>query len=115
MPFVASPMDTVTESEMAIAVARLGALGVLHRNCTAEEEVEMAKKVKRAESLVIKDVITIRPTETVENATELMQKHNISGLPVGEAEKQVGIVTGRDVRFADSSLRAQEGMTKEVV
>ena len=101
MPFVASPMDTVTESEMAIGVARLGALGVLHRNCTAEEEVEMAKKVKRAESLVIKDVITIRPTETVDYATELMQKHNISGLPVVEAEKLVGIVTGRDVRILD--------------
>ncbi len=115
MPFVASPMDTVTESEMAIAVARLGALGVLHRNCTLEEEVEMAKKVKRAESLVIKDVITIRPTETVEYATELMQKHNISGLPVVEAEKLVGIVTGRDVRFADSSLLTKDVMTKKVI
>jgi IMP dehydrogenase len=115
MPFVASPMDTVTESEMAIAVARLGALGVLHRNCTLEEEVEMAKKVKRAESLVIKDVITIRPTETVEYATELMQKHNISGLPVVEAEKLVGIVTGRDVRFADSSLLTKDVMTRKVI
>ncbi|TMI23788.1 IMP dehydrogenase, partial [Candidatus Bathyarchaeota archaeon] len=115
MPFVASPMDTVTESEMAIAVARLGALGVLHRNCTAEEEVEMAKKVKRAESLVIKDVITIRPTETVEYATELMQRHNISGLPVVEAEKLVGIVTGRDVRFADPSLLTKDVMTKKVI
>src|SRR5437867_8101703 len=115
MPFVASPMDTVTESEMAIAVARLGALGVLHRNCTMEEEVEMAKKVKRAESLVIKDVITIRPTETVEYATELMQKHNISGLPVVEAEKLVGIVTGRDVRFADASLLTKDVMTKRVI
>ncbi|HZD12311.1 MAG TPA: IMP dehydrogenase, partial [Candidatus Binatus sp.] len=56
MPFVASPMDTVTESDMAIGVARLGALGILHRNCTVEEQVDMAKKVKRAESLVIKDV-----------------------------------------------------------
>ncbi len=115
MPFVASPMDTVTESEMAIGVARLGALGVLHRNCTAEEEVEMAKKVKRAESLVIKDVITIRPTETVDYATELMQKHNISGLPVVEAEKLVGIVTGRDVRFADPSLLTKDVMTKKVI
>src|SRR5881409_3820696 len=115
VPFVASPMDTVTESEMAIAIARLGGLGVLHRNCTMEEEVEMAKKVKRAESLVIKDVITIRPTETVEYATELMQKHNISGLPVVEAEKLVGIVTGRDVRFADPSLLTKDVMTKRVI
>jgi len=90
VPFVSSPMDTVTESEMAISLARLGGLGVLHRNCTVEEQVEMARKVKRAESLVIKDVITIGPTETVEYATELMQKHNISGLPVVEGEKLVG-------------------------
>jgi IMP dehydrogenase len=115
VPFVSSPMDTVTESDMAVAVARLGGLGVLHRNCTVEEEVEMARKVKRAESLVIKDVITIGPTETVKYATELMQKHNISGLPVVEAEKLVGIVTGRDVRFADPSLLVKDVMTKRVV
>ncbi len=115
VPFVSSPMDTVTESDMAIAVARLGGLGVLHRNCTVEEEVEMARKVKRAESLVIKDVITIGSTETVRFATELMQKHNISGLPVVEAEKLVGIVTGRDVRFADPVLLVEDVMTKRVV
>ncbi len=115
VPLVSSPMDTVTESDMAIAVARLGGLGVLHRNCTVEEEVEMARKVKRAESLVIKDVITIGSTETVRFATALMQKHNISGLPVVEAEKLVGIVTGRDVRFADSSLLVKDVMTKRVV
>src|SRR5215475_3215375 len=82
IPLVSSPMDTVTESDMAIGLARLGGLGVLHRNCTPEEEVEMARKVKRAESLVIKDVITIKPTETVQAAMDLMQKNNISGLPV---------------------------------
>src|SRR5213594_390502 len=114
-PFVSSPMDTVTESEMAIAIARLGGLGILHRNCTVEEEVEMAKKVKRAESLVIKDVITIGPTETVQNAMELMQKHNISGLPVVEGDRLVGIVTGRDVRFADPKLLTKDVMTKRVI
>ncbi len=115
IPFVSSPMDTVTESEMAISLARLGGLGVLHRNCTVEEEVEMARKVKRAESLVIKDVITIGSAETVKFATELMQKHNISGLPVVEGEKLVGIVTGRDVRFADPSLLVKDVMTRKVV
>ena len=115
VPFVSSPMDTVTESEMAISLARLGGLGVLHRNCTVEEEVEMAKKVKRAESLVIKDVITIGSTETVRFATELMQKHNISGLPVVDGEKLVGIVTGRDVRFADPNLLVKDVMTKKVI
>src|SRR5215831_10353866 len=115
IPFVSSPMDTVTESEMAIAIARLGGLGVLHRNCSAEEEAEMARKVKRAESLIIKDVITIGSAETVKYATELMQKHNISGLPVVEGETLVGIVTGRDVRFADPGLLVKDVMTKRVV
>ena len=115
VPFISSPMDTVTESEMAVAIARLGGLGILHRNCTVEEEVEMARKVKRAEALVIKDVITIASAETVKYAMDLMQKHNISGLPVVEAEKLVGIVTGRDVRFADPSLLTKDVMTKKVV
>lgn len=115
IPFVASPMDTVTESEMAISLARLGGLGVLHRNCTIEEEAEMARKVKRAESLIIRDVITIPPTETVQSATDLMQKHNISGLPVVQGEHLVGILTGRDVRFADPNLLTSDVMTKKVV
>ncbi len=115
IPLVSSPMDTVTESEMAIGLARLGGLGVIHRNCTAEEELEMAKKVKRAESLVIKEVITISPDATVKYATDLMQKHNISGLPVVQGEHLVGILTGRDVRFADSSLLTSDVMTKKVI
>jgi IMP dehydrogenase len=115
IPLISSPMDTVTESEMAISLARLGGLGVLHRNCTLEEEVDMAKRVKRAESLVISDVITISPTETVKYATEQMQKHNISGLPVVLGEHLVGILTGRDVRFADPSLLISDVMTKKVI
>src|SRR5437667_12904066 len=75
----------------------------------------MAKKVKRAESLVIKEVITISPDATVKYATELMQKHNISGLPVVQGEHLVGILTGRDVRFADSSLLTSDVMTKKVI
>src|SRR5437867_315677 len=115
VPFVASPMDTVTESEMAIAIARLGGLGVLHRNCTVDEEVEMARKVKRAESLVIKDVITIKPTETVEAAMDLMQKNNINGLRVVDGHRLLRSETGRDVRFADASLLTKDVMTKKVV
>src|SRR5260370_15933241 len=65
IPLVSSPMDTVTESEMAIGLARLGGLGVIHRNCTAEEEAEMANQMKRAEALVIKYAITISPDSTV--------------------------------------------------
>ncbi|MEM2289488.1 MAG: IMP dehydrogenase [Candidatus Hadarchaeales archaeon] len=115
VPFVSSPMDTVTESEMAIALAREGGLGVLHRNCPVEKQVEMAKKVKRAEATVIREVVTIEPGATVGEALRLMKTHNISGLPVVEGEKLVGILTGRDVRFAKDSQKVGEVMTKEVV
>lgn len=115
IPFVSSPMDTVTESDMAIAVARQGGLGVIHRNCSVDEEVEMAKRVKRAEALIIRDVITVSPDDTVGLALELMEKHNISGLPVVEKTRLVGIATGRDVRFAQPNLLVKQVMTKNVV
>jgi len=115
IPFVSSPMDTVTESEMAIAVARQGGLGVVHRNCSTDEQVEMTKRVKRAEALIIRDVITVAPEDTVGQALALMEKHSISGLPVVEKTRLVGIVTGRDVRFAQASLLVKQVMTKEVV
>ncbi|MEM2875043.1 MAG: IMP dehydrogenase, partial [Candidatus Hadarchaeales archaeon] len=113
IPFVTSPMDTVTESEMAIAMAREGGLGVLHRNCSTDEQVEMAKRVKRAEALIIRDVVTVTPDQTVAEALELMSAHNISGLPVVDGEKLVGILTGRDVRFADPSLKVKALMTRD--
>jgi IMP dehydrogenase len=115
IPFVSSPMDTVTESEMAIALARQGGLGVIHRNCSVEEQVEMAKRVKRAEALVIRDVITVSPNDTVGQALALMEKHNISGLPVVEGTRLVGIATGRDVRFTEPSLLVKNVMTTNVV
>jgi IMP dehydrogenase len=115
IPFVSSPMDTVTESEMAIALARQGGLGVIHRNCSTEEQVEMAKRVKRAEALVIRDVITVTPNDTVGQALALMEKHNISGLPVVEGTRLVGIATGRDVRFVDPTLLVKNVMTRDVV
>jgi IMP dehydrogenase len=108
-------MDTVTESDMAIAVARQGGLGVVHRNCAVEEQVEMVKRVKRAEALIIRDVITVTPEDSVGQALALMEKHNISGLPVVDGTRLVGIVTGRDVRFAQPSLSVRQVMTKEVV
>ncbi len=115
IPFVSSPMDTVTESDMAIALARQGGLGVIHRNCSVDEQVAMAKRVKRAEAVIIRDVITISPDDTVGQALALMEKHNISGLPVVEKTKLVGIATGRDVRFAEPSLFVEQVMTKNVV
>ncbi|HDI53194.1 MAG TPA: CBS domain-containing protein, partial [Candidatus Bathyarchaeota archaeon] len=105
VPFVSSPMDTVTESDMAIALARQGGLGVLHRNCSIEEEVEMARRVKRAESLIIRDVITVTPETTVEELLRMMEQHRIHGFPVVEDDNRlVGIVTWRDVRLADPQL-----------
>ena len=115
IPLVASPMDTVTEAEMAIALAREGAIGVLHRNCSAKEEVAMARSVKRAEAVVIRDVITVNPDNTVDELLRLMEEHNIKGFPVVEDEDRlVGIVTWRDVRLAESSLKVKDVMTEEV-
>ena len=116
IPLVASPMDTVTEAEMAIALAREGAIGVLHRNCSAKEEVAMARSVKRAEALVIRDVITVNPDNTVEELRRLMKEHNIKGFPVVENEDRlVGIVTWRDVRLAEIGLKVKDVMTESVV
>jgi IMP dehydrogenase len=100
---------------MAIAVARQGGLGVVHRNCSIEEQVDMVKRVKRAEAVVIRDVITVTPNDTVGQTLALMEQHNISGFPVVEESKLVGIVTSRDVRFAQPTLLVKQVMTKEVV
>jgi len=109
-------MDTVTEEEMAIALAREGALGVLHRNCSLKQEVEMARRVKRAEAVVIRDVITVSPDTTVEELLRLMEEHHIKGFPVvDEGNKLKGIVTWRDVRLADSKLLVRDVMTEDVV
>jgi len=115
VPFISSPMDTVTGNELAVAMARQGGLGILHRNCTIEEQVEMAKKVKKAESLVIRDVITVNPDQTIKEAIDLMKKHGISGLPVVIDDRIMGIVTNRDVRFAQPNLKVEDVMTKELV
>jgi len=115
LPFVSSPMDTVTEAEMAIALARLGGLGILHRNCSIDDQVKMAAQVKRAESLVIRDVITLAPDQTIGDAIDLMQKHQISGLPVIEEGRLIGLITGRDVRFADRELKVRKVMTKKLI
>jgi IMP dehydrogenase len=115
-PFISSPMDTVTESEMAIALARNGCLGVLHRNCSALEEVDMARAVKRAEALIIRDVVTVNPETTIEELLGLMDEHSISGFPVVEnGDSLTGIVTWRDVRLADKGLKVSDVMTKDVI
>ncbi|MCW3978403.1 MAG: IMP dehydrogenase [Candidatus Bathyarchaeota archaeon] len=116
VPFISSPMDTVTGSEMAIALARHGGLGVLHRNCSAEQEAEMARSVKRAEALIIRDVVTVGPDATIDDLLGLMERHNIHGFPVVDGKDSiVGIVTWRDFRLADRGLKVKDVMTREVI
>ena len=116
VPFISSPMDTVTGSDMAIALARHGGLGALHRNCSLEEEVDMARAVKRAEALIIRDVVTVQPESTIDDLVGLMDTHNVHGFPVvNENGGIVGIVTWRDFRLADRKLKVQDVMTEKVI
>mgnify|MGYP001210919916 CR=1 FL=1 len=103
IPVISAAMDTVTESDMAIAMAQNGGLGVLHRNMDIEAQAKMVRKVKRFESAIVLDPITIRPDDTLAHAWELMAKNHISGFPVtNEDGKLVGILTNRDLRFAEN-------------
>jgi IMP dehydrogenase len=101
IPILSAAMDTVTEADMAIVMAQLGGLGVLHRNLTVEEQAAAVRAVKRYESGMVVNPITIAPNATLADAQELMARHRINGIPVTEASgKLVGILTNRDVRFA---------------
>jgi IMP dehydrogenase len=103
IPVLSAAMDTVTEADMAIVMAQLGGLGVLHRNLTVEEQAAAVKAVKRYESGMVVNPITIAPNATLADARELMARHKINGIPVTEASgKLVGILTNRDVRFAEN-------------
>ncbi|NIJ32373.1 IMP dehydrogenase [Sphingomonas oligoaromativorans] len=103
IPILSAAMDTVTEADMAIVMAQLGGLGVLHRNLTVEEQAAAVRAVKRYESGMVVNPITIAPNATLAQAQELMVRHRISGIPVTEASgKLVGILTNRDVRFAEN-------------
>lgn len=102
IPILSAAMDTVTEADMAIVMAQLGGLGVLHRNLTVEEQAAAVRTVKRYESGMVVNPITIAPDASLADAQELMARHRISGIPVTEASgKLVGILTNRDVRFAE--------------
>jgi len=115
IPLISAAMDTVTEWQMAIAIAREGGIGIIHKNMSIEEQCEMVDKVKRSESGMIKDPITLYPHQTVAEALELMQKYRISGIPViDENRKLVGILTNRDLRFEpDLNQPVEKLMTKE--
>ena len=103
IPVLSSAMDTVTEADMAIVMAQLGGIGVLHRNLTVDEQAAAVRAVKRFESGMVVNPITIRPAQTLADALSLMAINRISGIPVVEAGgKLVGIITNRDVRFAEN-------------
>lgn len=102
IPILSSAMDTVTEADMAIVMAQMGGIGVLHRNLTIEEQVAAVRQVKRFESGMVVNPITITPEQTLAEARALMERHRISGIPVVEASGRLaGILTNRDVRFAE--------------
>ena len=114
-PIVSSAMDTVTEADLAIAMARSGGIGVIHKNMTIEQQCEQVRRVKRAENGMIYDPVTIGPEATVGDALALMAKQHIGGIPVVDnAGKLIGIITNRDLRFQDNrKLSISEVMTKE--
>lgn len=116
IPIISAAMDTVTESEMAIAMAQLGGIGVIHKNLDPEAQAAQVRQVKKFESGMVVNPLTIHPDQTLAEAQALMAAHRISGVPVVEREtgRLVGILTHRDVRFAtDPSLRVYELMTRE--
>ena len=116
VPILSSPMDTVTEERMAIAMAEFGALGIIHRNLSVEEQVRMVRYVKREESLIIRDLHTITPETTVEEAEKIMRENKIAGLPVVKDGKLVGILTNRDIRFyRGKRIKVENLMTKDVI
>ena len=99
IPIISAAMDTVTESHMAIALAQQGGLGFIHRNLTIEQQAEEVDKVKRSESGMIVDPVTMSPDDKVSDALEVMRKYKISGVPITKNKKLVGILTNRDLRF----------------
>jgi IMP dehydrogenase len=114
IPLVSSAMDTVTESHLAIALAQQGGLGVIHKNLSIDRQAEEVDKVKRSESGMIVDPVTIEPDQRIQDALELMRRYRISGVPVTKNGKLVGILTNRDLRFESRyDLPIQDLMTKD--
>ena len=114
IPVMSAGMDTVTESEMAIAIAREGGIGVIHKNMSIDEQCKEVDKVKRSEHGVIVDPISLGPDNLLSDADDLMNKYHISGVPVTVDGKLVGIITNRDMRFeTDLDKPIKEIMTKE--
>ncbi|MEM8945299.1 MAG: IMP dehydrogenase [Planctomycetota bacterium] len=116
LPVLSSPMDTVTESRMAIALAQQGGLGVIHKNMSIESQTEEVDKVKRSANGIIVDPVTLPPDASVANARQAMDESKVSGIPITEAGKLVGILTRRDLRFLeDNSLPVAQVMTRDAL
>ncbi len=114
IPLMSAGMDTVTEHRMAIAMARQGGIGIIHKNMSIEEQADEVDKVKRSENGVITDPFSLSPEHTLRDADELMGKFRISGVPITEGKKLVGIITNRDLKFeTDFSKKIKESMTSE--
>ena len=114
IPMMSAGMDTVTEHRMAIAMARQGGIGIIHKNMTIEQQAEEVDKVKRSENGVITDPFYLSPEHTLEDANNLMAKFRISGVPITENGKLVGIITNRDLKFEeDFTKKIKESMTSE--
>lgn len=114
IPLMSSGMDTVTEHRMAIAMARQGGIGVIHKNMSIAQQAEEVDKVKRSENGVITDPFSLSPEHTLEDADKLMAKFRISGVPITEAGKLVGIITNRDLKFeTDYTKKIKDAMTSE--
>lgn len=114
IPMVSASMDTVTGYRMAIAMSRQGGIGIIHKNMSIEEQAEEVDKVKRSENGVITDPFSLSPEHTLADADALMAKYRISGVPITEGKKLVGIITNRDLKFeTDFSKKIKESMTSE--
>ena len=114
IPLMSASMDTVTEHRMAIAMARQGGIGIIHKNMSIEAQAEEVDKVKRSENGVITDPFSLSPEHTLQDADELMGKFRISGVPITEDGKLVGIITNRDLKFEENfSKKIKESMTSE--
>ena len=114
IPMMSAGMDTVTEHRMAIAMARQGGIGIIHKNMSVEAQAEEVDKVKRSENGVITDPFSLSPEHTLQDANELMGKFRISGVPITENGKLVGIITNRDLKFeTDFTKKIKESMTSE--
>ena len=114
IPMMSAGMDTVTEHRMAIAMARQGGIGIIHKNMSIEAQAEEVDMVKRSENGVITDPFFLSPEHTLEDANEVMAKFRISGVPITNGKKLVGIITNRDLKFEeDFSKKIKESMTSE--